>query len=61
MIVDCSTNSNQSTVYLVNKYFFGAKPISFPLLPPIGAYCLSRLYFHYVYYIVSSPKQIGNK
>ena len=25
MIVDCSTNSNQSTVYLVNKLFFGAK------------------------------------
>ncbi len=25
MIVDCSTNSNQSTVYLVNKLFFGVK------------------------------------
>ena len=25
MIVDCSTNSNQSTVYLVNKLFIGAK------------------------------------
>ncbi len=25
MIVDCSTNSNQSTDYLVNKLFIGAK------------------------------------
>lgn len=25
MIVDCSTNSNQSTVYLVNKLFIGVK------------------------------------
>lgn len=25
MIVDCSTNPNQSTVYLVNKLFIGAK------------------------------------
>ena len=34
MIVDCSTNSNQSTVYLVNKYFFGAKT---HFLPPFTA------------------------
>lgn len=30
MIVDCSTNSNQSTVYLVNKFFFGAKTYFLP-------------------------------